>query len=252
MGNGIDCPGVGWGVGYTGIIPLVYIRHIAYFLSPLIFSIFVRMEKRVVPKGLKTDFADEKMQEILLMVDDNSYIKYVGRSGYGVLLDKGVDIEGVGIRVVRGYVEVFKRLGSSQKMLGRYLLGIGEKDFYCDHINRNPLDNRMSNLRVASRQQNMWNRDVFTGKMSNQYKGVYTNGEGVYVSTMVSGVLHEVNFNRAVAEEVSASIADRLYETLHNGFGAYNFRDRLDMTLRDYIDEVLISKNIKRTTKNQL
>jgi hypothetical protein len=55
-----------------------------------------------------------------------------------------------------------------ERVLGREL----EKHEQVDHINGNGLDNRRENLRIATAQQNQWNR----GKSSNNssgYKGVY-------------------------------------------------------------------------------
>ena len=43
-----------------------------------------------------------------------------------------------------------------------------------DHINGNPLDNRRSNLRIVTRQQNCWNSNKPSHKeYSSKYKGVY-------------------------------------------------------------------------------
>ena len=41
-----------------------------------------------------------------------------------------------------------------------------------DHINHDGLDNRRANLRVATRQQNTWNKRKQRGNCSSQYKGV--------------------------------------------------------------------------------
>lgn len=46
------------------------------------------------------------------------------------------------------------------------------KGMEVDHINRNPLDNRKSNLRICTHIENCWNRGVYKGK---KYKGVVLN-----------------------------------------------------------------------------
>jgi len=50
-------------------------------------------------------------------------------------------------------------------------------DNIIDHINRNSLDNRKSNLRVATIEQNNFNRGPHTFKQSSVYKGVYKSGK---------------------------------------------------------------------------
>lgn len=52
----------------------------------------------------------------------------------------------------------------------RYLLRCTDKNLVVDHINHNTLDNRKSNLRIVTRQQNNWNLRSNTG--TSKFKGV--------------------------------------------------------------------------------
>lgn len=52
-------------------------------------------------------------------------------------------------------VYVFEK---GKKTLSRLIMSVTDKNKYIDHINGNPLDNRRSNLRVVSHQENMMNK----------------------------------------------------------------------------------------------
>ena len=57
--------------------------------------------------------------------------------------------------------------------LHRFILGVTDPSIQIDHINRNPLDNRKSNLRVCNQSQNNCNRGkLVTAKTTSKYKGV--------------------------------------------------------------------------------
>lgn len=63
-----------------------------------------------------------------------------------------------GFYAYRGWVDS-KTKKVKNHSLGVFLLN-PPKGSVVDHLNGNPLDNRKSNLRVASKQQNTWNRSV--------------------------------------------------------------------------------------------
>ena len=46
------------------------------------------------------------------------------------------------------------------------------KGMVIDHINNNPLDNRIANLRIVTPQQNAWNRKKRRTRSTSKYKGV--------------------------------------------------------------------------------
>lgn len=75
--------------------------------------------------------------------------------------------------IVNGYV--VGKVNKIELRLHRYLLGLNKMDnIETDHINRNGLDNRRSNLRTCNRFENMRNID----NRNPIYKGVYRQTQG--------------------------------------------------------------------------
>lgn len=62
-------------------------------------------------------------------------------------------------------------VGGENILMHRLIMGCGD-DLVVDHINRNPLDNRKSNLRVVTKQQNSFNRIGWNKKVSSKFCGV--------------------------------------------------------------------------------
>lgn len=73
----------------------------------------------------------------------------------------------------KGYIRT--SLNPSTTPLHRFILGITSNDaINIDHVNRNKLDNRKCNLRMATYSENNYNR---VKKGSSKYKGVYKQGD---------------------------------------------------------------------------
>lgn len=111
----------------------------------------------------------------------------------------------------RGYreISIFGEKYQAHRLAWIYVYGdIG--DFDIDHINHNKGDNRICNLRVATRGQNLQNRGPKNpnGKHS-RYVGVSWNKRYCkWVSTiMVNGVTHRLGYFNDEEEAASAYIA---------------------------------------------
>lgn len=73
---------------------------------------------------------------------------------------------------------VLARVNNRTLRLHRYILDV-PKGMAVDHIDGNGLNNRRTNLRVVTPQQNSFNRRKITSK-SSRYKGVHARGNGKF------------------------------------------------------------------------
>lgn len=111
----------------------------------------------------------------------------------------------------------------SQKPQMMHVLIMGERaDFEIDHANGNKLDNRRSNLRWATREQNQANRPGSTGRTS-KYKGVCwrKRERRWYASIRFKGVVRALG--TYLAEDDAARAYDRAARELHGQFAVLNF-----------------------------
>ncbi|MHA2022748.1 MAG: HNH endonuclease [Candidatus Thorarchaeota archaeon] len=65
-----------------------------------------------------------------------------------------------------GYVARNQKNRSKMELLHRFIMKASDQDPDIDHINRNPLDNRKSNLRFCSKSRNMFNIGIPTHNTS--------------------------------------------------------------------------------------
>lgn len=108
-------------------------------------------------------------------------------------------------------------------ILGRVLGRKLSKAEHVDHVNGIPLDNRRKNLRVATRQQNCWNRRGFKGS-SSKYVGVsYFPKTGRWIARIkVSGI--QINIGYFITEAEAAWMRDQWALELHGEFARLNLR----------------------------
>lgn len=98
-----------------------------------------------------------------------------------------------------GYVISKFENGKSIK-LHRYLLGVDSKD-EVDHIDRDPLNNRRSNLRIADRSLNCKNRGLLKNNKSG-FVGVYKNGNSWCAQISSNGVKYYLGCYKSKEEAI--------------------------------------------------
>jgi hypothetical protein len=121
------------------------------------------------------------------------------------------------IKYARGYVN-----GKVESM-HRLILGLTDPKILVDHINSDGLDNRRSNLRTCTSQENLRNMRKHRGK--SKYRGVSwcTQANRWRVSLTISGKRTYHGFYED--EEEAARLFDSLIKDVHGEFASLNFPD---------------------------
>lgn len=100
-------------------------------------------------------------------------------------------------------------------------------EMFVDHINHNGLDNRRSNLRLATRSENTQNRRKISTKTRSRYKGLSLHKErrkGWSARIRVKGKSKFLGF---FADEIEAGKAyDRAARKYHGEFAVLNFEGK--------------------------
>jgi len=100
------------------------------------------------------------------IVDPEDYEELARYNWYAVQSPRGFYAQrSVSVKAKNG------RSGQENVRMHRVILKAPEGKFV-DHINHNGLDNRKSNLRICTMQQNSWNMRKQRGNCTSQYKGV--------------------------------------------------------------------------------
>lgn len=190
-------------------------------------------QNRDIEKIINEDILNVKNKELENLKDINSKFIY-SSNGNRILVDNETFLPRIYIKARKRYIEVTIKKGKVQQSLGRFLLNLNDKDLKVDHINRNPLDNRMSNIRVATQSNNLSNKKK-TSKI-NKYKGysysrittrIQSQKDGIRVTYKMTGI----------SEEEAAFIYDCLSIRMHGEFAETNFPK--ETYTKELIDETL-------------
>ena len=109
----------------------------------------------------------------------------------------------------------------SVMLMHRYILDAPDIK-HVDHINDDGLDNRRSNLRFCSAQQNLWNKRKQEG-CSSQYKGVVWDRQANKWRTRIRKDDKLIHLGRFKFEEGAAAAYDRAAIELFGEFARLNF-----------------------------
>lgn len=120
---------------------------------------------------------------------------------------------------------IYFKIFNTSRNLSNYIYKLHNIDiptgYVLDHIDRNPLNNCKSNLRLATPQQNTWNTGN-RGKTS-IYKGVSKNRNGLYTLSFKHEYV-SYSFQRFIDEVTAAKYYDALVRYHRKEFGYTNFK----------------------------
>lgn len=117
-------------------------------------------------------------------------------------------------------------------MMHRMVMGV-EDDRYVDHQNHNGLDNRPTNLRIATWAENCWNKRKPLGESSSQFKGVMWDKRRSIWQVMMGYKGKKIFIGYFNDEEEAARAYDAMAKKLYGEFAALNFPEEKKDPLGD-------------------
>lgn len=131
----------------------------------------------------------------------------IARGGEVVIVDDDFTPPGPLSVNAEGYVRVYHPEEGGSRPLHQVILGtVGQGiDLVVDHINRNKLDNRRSNLRLADRQLSSLNRGDFPRK-EKLPRNVYRNKGGFQAKVTRNYKVHHLG-TYATPEEAASAVS---------------------------------------------
>jgi hypothetical protein len=125
---------------------------------------------------------------------------------------------------------ISKKFGKGKRQVGIYMhkeICPAPAGMIVDHINRNSLDNRKVNLRVATQKQNIWNRRFIRKGGKTRYNGIRwdKNREKWQVRLVVNGRRESFGY---YADEIEAAKAyDRVAKKYRGEYAFLNFPEEV-------------------------
>ncbi len=147
------------------------------------------------------------------------------KDGITFLVDDDVKLDGYSFRLHNGYVIFSSRKdGLNGNSIHRWLMDYPD-DKCIDHINRDPLDNRMCNLRVCNRQENSFNTDKHKDNTSG-WKGITFHKNKYRARIVIDGKSKHLGYFNT-AQEAHDAYCEKAKE-LHGDFFYNNIINESD------------------------
>lgn len=109
------------------------------------------------------------------------------------------------------------------QMVANIKFGIIPEGYFIDHINGNRLDNTWNNIRLATNQQNCFNKKKIAG-FTSRYKGVHWNKwHKKWAASIRKGDIHK-HLGYFQTEELAAKCYDEAAREYHGEFANLNFK----------------------------
>lgn len=152
-------------------------------------------------------------------------------NGYKTLIDEedlNLTIGYLWRRRCNGYVGAYKRgrtrLTAKNIALHRLIMGVIDNPVHIDHINGNKLDNRKSNLRLATMSQNLGNQRKQNRKTSSRFKGVSFNTEKMKWAAYINCHGKRYRLGYYISEIMAALSYDKMANILFGEYAKPNFK----------------------------
>lgn len=170
----------------------------------------------------------KNIEEPIVRNDEGQCI--IKKGGFEFIVDEDIykKIYKMGLYAQKnGRIAIY--ISGKRHVLSRYILNY-DGEHFIDHINRNPLDNRRDNLRIATVGQNNFNKTKQQGCIS-QYIGISKTFNCItnkwYAHIMCKGEYYHLGVFKT--EEEAARARDIATKKYFGEFGSYNFPDELKL-----------------------